>query len=342
MKKPIVFLHLGSTKCGSTSLQYFLNSHYDALRAHGILVPKAARGQINHLGLALYSGRMNKWRQYAAFQGLSEILPEDFDSYLETQLDREIQLNAPKQIVFSFEGLFRWREPEIAKLMSLLRQFSDNIQAVVTLRRHDRWAVSSYNTRLVGHGTTCANQLLRDDGKPHGINCAHQLGLWGAHIPRDQLTVLAFDDHDDILHAHLNALRMGQFAKPLSPRKNLSISAFGQSLILRYNQLRNAEGVAPETERGFRLKLKFVLPTGAPLRPSQEQVRQHLEYFEEDRELLRQSFLPSSSRFFQDLVDYPKKPDKIDISDDELAGWISKAKNVDNHVLLQKRGVVPV
>ena len=86
--KPRIILHFGSSKSGSTTLQYFLNGNRDALLSKGVLVPRSVSGGINHKGLALYVGENAMWASYAHVQGFPAERPADFEDIFEARLTR--------------------------------------------------------------------------------------------------------------------------------------------------------------------------------------------------------------------------------------------------------------
>ncbi|MFW2541776.1 hypothetical protein ACN2XU_03970 [Primorskyibacter sp. 2E107] len=334
---PKIIVHLGSSKCGTTSFQSFLRHHREEMLEQGILKPLSTMGLINDLGLGAYLGVKANLRRYLEVQGLEPLSHDVFQQAFEARLLEEIAQNAPTKIVFSFEGLLPRPQDDVDTIMALFRRISPDITILVSLRRHDRWAVSSYNTRLVGHGTTMKDQLTNEQGRPHGMLYTRLLGHWERHVGRENMTVFAFEDYEDVLDPYRAAIGFEPRA-PWNQRQNLGISALGQEVLRRHNETAAQVDTATEREKKIlRRALKAILPTGAPRLPSAAAVAEHLKVFAEDREALRGSYLPAESRFFEDIRPYPETPEKITVSDAEVADWVARARTLSHDDIMRVR-----
>jgi hypothetical protein len=334
--QPRVILHLGASKCGTTSFQVFLNSHREELLARKILVPDCARGNINHKGLGAYVGIGQQLTRYAELHNLTQDNLDQFEAYFESKLLEEVGECDPQTVLMSYEGLFRFNDAQISKLMGLIHKISKDVHVIAVLRRHDRWAVSSYNTRLVGHGTASKDQLTNDEGRPHGFNYGQRLSQWEKYVGRKNMTVFAFEDHEDILVPYLAAIDYTP-DKIEAGRQNVGISAYGQEVLRYYNEIRVRDGIKAGDQRLMRQALKVILPTGHPTLPAAADVADHLKAFEADRDHLRGNWLSPNSKFFDDLKVYPERRTEIIVTDAELADWVEKAKNVSPQEVLRIR-----
>lgn len=338
-KKRRVVLHLGASKCGTTSFQVFLRHHDSQLRARGVLRPRCAMGHINDLALGAYVGILRKLEVYATANNLSPGSLETFETDFERRLLEEVEECDPDTVIFSYEGLLRFNLFQLEKLMELIHKISTEVHAIVVVRRHDRWAVSSYNTRLVAHGTAERDQLVNNSGNPHGINFAHQLALWETYVPRDRFKVFAYEDHPDILVPCMDAIKFHP-AVVGTVRQNIGISAYGQEVLRKYNEIRVRDGIASESQTDIRRGLKAILPTGKPNLPSAADVERHKKAFEADREQLKGNYLPADSRFFDDFTVYPGKRSEIEVSEAEVADWVEKARRLPSSTIAQVVGGV--
>jgi hypothetical protein len=327
-----VVLHLGASKCGTTSFQAFLLHHDDQLRAKGILRPRSTLGRINDLGLGAYVGIQEKLGAYMSAHNLSRDDLGTFETDFERRLLEEVAESDPETVIFSFEGLLRFKQAQVEKLMGLIYKISTEVHAITVLRRHDRWAVSSYNTRLVSHGTASRDQLSNDAGHPHGIRFAQQLALWESYVPRERFTVFAYEDHHDVLLPYMDAI---DFCPAVvgTGRHNIGISAYGQEVLRKYNEIRQRDGIPSENQIHMRRCLKAILPKGKPILPSAADVERHKKVFATDRDQLTGNYLRADSQFFDDLTVYPEKRTEIDVSEAEVADWVEKAAQVHPETL---------
>lgn len=332
-----IILHLGASKCGTTSLQGFLSEQDEAMRAQGILRPACLRSGYNDAIIGAYMGMPPKVQNYMRLKNLDPSQRDTIQSAIAADLLQEVEASACETVLLTFEGFLPRSEEQIEQLMQLLHQISSDVSAIVALRRHDRWAVSSYNTRLVGQGTATADMLMKDRGdhrqnpQPHGIHYAQALKFWGNAVGQDNLTAFAFEDHDNVLVPYLNAIGFRSETK-IGPIRNQGLSAYGQEVIRRVNEWHRDETgpdpVAPETARDrktLRRALKAILPRGTPKRPSAAQVKEHRAYFAGDLEAMRGTYLSADSQFFEDLTPYPETATHVDVSDDEVMDWVVKA-----------------
>lgn len=172
-----LFLHIGMNKTGSTSLQYWLNSHYDQLLQQRILYPRAIMEGDAHYTLTdafRVDGKFSN-EQIKALTRIRKLL----------QL--EMQGLGIQKLILSSEGLICVREPRHIKAYFSQLGFQD-IKVVVHLRRHDHWWRSMFNQYCK---TTCDLEagvykgleayLSRVRDTIHFANYKNMLANW-AHV----------------------------------------------------------------------------------------------------------------------------------------------------------------
>jgi hypothetical protein len=319
-----VFVHLGQSKGGSTSIQSFLLQNESDLQNRSVLNPSAAKVGFNDLGLGAYMGHPKALDEYIRSRELSSDAVDNFDAYFDAQLLQEIDDKNLLKVVFSYEGLLNKSQAQVEKLLRLLRKISDDVRIFTVLRRHDRWAISSYNTRLVIQGTSAKQMLRKDNGRPHGLHYAKKLRIWLELLGADSLTTVAFEDHADILVPFKRFLGVEEITTA-AIRQNLGLSAYGQEVVRMYNEMRIRQGIDTQDQLEMRRLLKSVLPRGKAMRPSAAEVALHLEHFRGDYEQLSGRFLPPDSKFFADQKAFPPQADSIALTEDELDCWLIKA-----------------
>ena len=324
-RAPRILLHLGASKCGTTSLQGFLGDHDAALRAQGILRPNIMRVGINDAAAGAFMGMPPQIERFMRWHGLQGVDASHIDAMIEEAFLREIEEDNPHTVLLTFEGFLPRSLRQIEKLMGLLAKVSTDISTITAVRRHDRWAISSYNTRLVGHGTATRNMLLHDSGQRHGIRYCQQLDAWRQATGASKTKVFAFEDFDDILVPYLEAIGFAAETRA-APVRNKGLSAYSQEVLRRYNEITRDKGLDVAMFRNTRHRLKAVLPRGEPMLPSAQDVAAHLGHFEADIDQLRGSYLPETSKFFSDLKPYPETCQAIRVPDSEIGEWVQKAE----------------
>jgi hypothetical protein len=129
-KKPEIFIHIGTHKTGTTSLQYFLHLNRDLLLKSGILYPK--------------TGVPDKHNLYGQHQ-LAWVLLEDklyWDDDIWFRLKEECEKKRPGKIIISSEGFENLEQPGIERLKEMLH--SDNIKIIFYLRSYLGFMKSLY------------------------------------------------------------------------------------------------------------------------------------------------------------------------------------------------------
>ncbi len=160
LKKKTIYLHVGTTKTGSTSIQMLLKENkeilrqknfvaYTPCRLQGADCPRRMRGLAEYLSLfSLALPTSKKWAGW-------------FDSFLQ-----EIKQEPADHVILSEECLWNtissWRKRRrFAFLIHELQAFAD-VKVLVYLRRQDNYLMSAYQQCLKGcqmNGLTCRQWL---------------------------------------------------------------------------------------------------------------------------------------------------------------------------------------
>jgi hypothetical protein len=147
MKK--IYLHIGSYKTGSTSIQRFLLDHVDRLREHGIAFYRGQFSNENHFELYVASLRYER----DSFAKLGVCRHITFDAQFTKQIAERVQhfIRQCEEpcVVFSSEGLSLLRyEDEIERLKSVLGPESADPQVILYLRNKADF-LRSYTSQLL-------------------------------------------------------------------------------------------------------------------------------------------------------------------------------------------------
>jgi hypothetical protein len=147
----ILYLHIGTEKTGTTSIQRFFAGNRPLLAQNGIFYPRVP-GPANHLALATYAhtrrgGELWRKMEIKNLQGY-----QNFRAALQRDLGEELAA-APgpiqKTIMSNEHCSSRLKTvEEIEDLRQFLSGFFDDIYILVYLRRQDDFLVSTYSTAI--------------------------------------------------------------------------------------------------------------------------------------------------------------------------------------------------
>lgn len=153
-----IYVHIGFSKTGSTTLQSFLENNLKALMAEQRALVLTGLGQrANSSQLAMYGMtpdasdlqrnhllRLHKVNTAADHANVCR--------HVEATLESAIAEHQPESLIISSELLSQHlaAEHEITRVADLLRRHSDDIKIIAYVRRQDQRWVSSYSQRIKG------------------------------------------------------------------------------------------------------------------------------------------------------------------------------------------------
>jgi hypothetical protein len=183
-----LYLHIGTEKTGTTSLQQFLKKNRDILASNGILYPSSP-GKSNHTALAiaaLADFRRVPLRSMAGVTTDEEL--RAFRANLRANLAAELQGSACGKVIMSNEHCSTQlkTDQEVEYLRNLLSEFFSNIYIVVYIRRQDDYLLSSYSTH-VKNGVTEPASLPADEKKLSRYDHWELLSRWARVFGRDRI-----------------------------------------------------------------------------------------------------------------------------------------------------------
>lgn len=133
MTKKNIYLHIGTSKTGSTSIQHFLRDHIDTLRQSGFDLYNGMYDSSNHIELFLAT--MNYDRDSFAKTTFKVDTNREYTKQITRRLNRYIGESDFENIIFTTEGLFRLRySGEILRLKKILNSNFNNIKIILYLR----------------------------------------------------------------------------------------------------------------------------------------------------------------------------------------------------------------
>ncbi len=191
--KKRLYLHIGTEKTGSTSIQFACAMNHERLRKAGFLYPRVP-GERNHVRLTLYAidhGRSADLRPRAGL-GLDRDY-ERFKHEFQHSLLQEISQSSCSAVVLSNEHLSSrlHRIEEINRLAEIVREITDDMKIIVYLRPQHELAASAYSTS-VKSGSTEELELPIDDKQPY-FNYALMLDPWASVFGEGNISVRIYN-----------------------------------------------------------------------------------------------------------------------------------------------------
>lgn len=136
VKKPIIYLHIGMNKTGSTSIQDYFFNNKDDFNIEGFCYPSAGLNSKGiHYGLSdafgFYNNKINNDQDQDSKNILEELLSE-------------IDERKPRKVLISSEYFIL--DKNMSKLKEFFKEYE--VKIVIFFRRHDFWEESRYQQGL--------------------------------------------------------------------------------------------------------------------------------------------------------------------------------------------------
>lgn len=237
------YLHIGTEKTGTTSIQHFMASNREALRGAGYLYPSSLNSP-NHMALARYAlddDRVGDLRTPVGVEGAGAVAR--YRERVASQLRAEIASGPPPTaLILSNEHCHSQvtNDSEVARLADLLRGVAQRVTVIVYLRPQHELALSKYSTHIKMGGRGLNPFPDTRDGLPLYYDYESLMKRWSDQFGPDNLRVRIFDRKemvggslvDDI--ASIIGFDPAHFHP--APRKNESLSPEGLALLRALNE----------------------------------------------------------------------------------------------------------
>ena len=145
-----LYLHIGTEKTGTSSVQNFFAANRELLARKGVLYPESP-GARNHIGLAAAAqdlSGMGPLRKLLGLKDRAEV--ELYRRKLAAGLEAEYRSRAFKTVVMSGEHCSSRLvdDEEVQWLKDMLSPHFEKIKIVIYLRRQDDYLLSIYSTSV--------------------------------------------------------------------------------------------------------------------------------------------------------------------------------------------------
>jgi len=222
-----LYLHIGTEKTGTTSVQKFLRFNRDLLKRQGILYPLAP-GSENHIALAALAKEAGGelW-DILGIGGGSDC--QRFRDTIREKLRLELSEQSYHTVIMSGEHCSsRLRtDEEVRRLHDFLCPFFENVCIVVYLRRQDDFLLSTYSTDIKNGSSRPLSPPDKETIK-FRYDYWELISRWSRVFSREQLICRRYGEKSlvgrDIIDDFMVALGLQQnpnFARPRNQNESL-------------------------------------------------------------------------------------------------------------------------
>lgn len=305
------YLHIGTEKTGSTTIQAFLNDARQELADKSIFVP-ASLGQINHRKLPVFAYPAEFQDDFTSSEGINDAerrlskvaeWKDQFQSEVEQAQKRGLDT-----IVLSSEHLqSRLSAPvSVAALRDYLLGLVKDIKVVLYIRHPYATAVSLFSTAIK---TGSKIDTMFTPNTPYIENLVHHkntIERWGDVFGYDNLTVRIFEREALVNHSLIEDFQVQcGVAQPLNfdaAPQNETLNALGLAILRKINEL----DVPMESfERPYKARDALVqlfeenFSKGTLYQGSAQSLEEFEEYYAASNEYVRKEFFPYRERLFK-------------------------------------------
>lgn len=306
-----LYLHIGTPKTGTTSIQRFLKTKRAELLANDIFLPET-----------LTFGRSNNHRKLPFMVTSIERRPGDYEQYVRQGLvDEEVMKAAKIEYREIFEREIKGNQSfgnciissehtsarlndieELKRLNELLYGCFDEIEIIVYLRRQVDFAVSSYSTSIKTGQKM--KQLRSLDAYDNKINYFDKLSKWKQAFPNAKFHVRLFDRKElvegDVVKDFSGIIGFSPEEEYQEISANESLDILGLELLRRVNERvswKVGDEVNPLRTTIDQFFVKH-LSGGPRKKATAEETKKFEDFFAESNEKVRQEFFPDRDVLF--------------------------------------------
>jgi len=340
------FIHIGTEKTGTTTIQDFLYRNASALEAAGHAVLSNMGGR-NHTRLAAYA--MGDERAANSLHLRYRIDgPEArtaFDAAVESDLAKAVAAaSSARSLLASSEHLQSrlHTTDELEKLKALFAQHVKTCKIVVYLRRQDEMAVSLYSTRLKAGNTARATIFPAERRTPVIYDYAGLLDRLAAVFGEENIIVRLFDrgqlKDGDLIADYADAIGLDSALKLERPdARNPSLSNLGIRFLEAFN-----EHVPDRVDGQLNKERRNLVPimeehfAGRSTLATRAEAEAFYDRFREGNAAIRARFFPDLERdtlFAEDFSAYPETVDAGEYGFDDAVAvaarlWVGASREV--------------
>jgi hypothetical protein len=304
-----IYLHIGTQKTGTTTLQMLGKHNRGKLAARGVLYPSAP-GEVNHTGLALFATGGERCMDLAMEAGLrGQASIDAYQAALPDRLRTEIAAAGTPKVWLSNEHLSsRVRTlPQIAALAALLRSLAEEVKVIVYLRHQPEFYLSTYSM-VIKAGSEQESRVPRTE-RNYYYNYEKMLTQWAAAFGDAAIAVRVFErpalKNGDVVDDIFELIGISRDGLDVPPSQNPSLDAASlQFLQLFRRHVPRHTDEGPNPDHADIIKALEALPAGAKFSVPAATMRHLAEMFAPSNARVARRFLGRADGRLFTQVDY--------------------------------------
>lgn len=234
--KKTIYVHIGTPKTGTTTIQEYLAVNYDLLLTKGCLVPVSSRRhKSNHTLLANYCINKKTITAISIRNGIyDEKSLAKFRRDFQKSIRKEIRMFSGSHIVLSNEQCYGrlTTTKEIRKLRNLFKGLGARVRIIVYLREQSDMLCSYYSSKMK-NGMTYMMESMDDFSRDGMFDYNGRLEMWEQVFGIENMIVRIYDRdrlHDnDIISDFMETIgleKAGQVPEQLNRKLSASQCEF--------------------------------------------------------------------------------------------------------------------
>lgn len=330
-------LQIGTEKTGTTTLQHFLAANRAALAERGFVYPRFC-GALNHTGLAAFALDPAKQDPIREPFGVTGEAGEAAIAAMRSRLRQAAAAELTADPAGAATAIFcnehchsRLKTPrEVATLRAFLREFFDDAQICIYLRRQDRVALSLYSTQLKSGGVERRILPRTHPGDPY-FNYDRSLAIWEDVFGAENMHVRLFDRQTltggSIVSDFADLWSLGDIGGFTAVAdQNGAIEPIAQEFLRLVNpHLERIDGLPIEEVRGPLVSRLAQLAAGPGARPARAEAEAFYAPYRASNAAVCARYFPQRATLFdEDFSLYPEVADTREITLDEIAALAAR------------------
>lgn len=189
-----IYLHIGTPKTGTTTIQVFLEANAERLRERGVIIPTSL-GRRNHRRITMYSqddGVVDNLRKAKGYTSQEQI--DKFRTgFLAAFTEEASSWGKDDIIVFTSEQMTKIQSPTaFERLKALCALAGHTVKVVMYVRRQDHYFASEYSQFIKGAKTTTVESELKLAKRPV-YDHRKRANWWAAAFGKENVIVRPFE-----------------------------------------------------------------------------------------------------------------------------------------------------
>ncbi len=327
-----IFLHIGTEKTGTTSIQGILSENSSELAKQGYFYSKKM-GNREHIDLVCAFADPKKIftrRRYLKLDTTQKVKNHTKKSRRAIESELETASKQFKFAIISSERLFvQISEPEERDaLLDFLGKYTNSIKIICYLRRQVDFATSSISTKIRNGSSNIATNILPnvslDDLSGRSYWYDHVLSFWNERIPKEDMEIRIFSRETlmegDIVPDFFSCVGLKKLSKFKKAQiLNPTLSREAQLYFSKLNYY--AEKFDLNLNRKAKREINKVLVnkfTGSPLLPARSQAVEFQQQFNDENALICKKWFPEKdSLFSEDYDKFPETPPNFELEPEQ-------------------------